>query len=251
MSHVLAIHAHPDDIETLAAGTLALLAASGHRITIATITAGDCGSAKTGLEETAAIRKREAQEAARVIGAGYACVGLPDLGVFNNDTSRRKTVETIRATAPDLVITASPADYHPDHEATSVLVRDACFAASVPNYRTGPSAVLNAIPSLYFMDPIEGRDRDGKKVMPDFAADVSETFATKALMLSKHASQLSWVGQQHGIDDMTASMEAWTRKRGRDYGVVYAEGFRQYVGVPYPRAQLLQESLGSRLLLAP
>jgi LmbE family N-acetylglucosaminyl deacetylase len=43
----------------------------------------------------------------------------------------------VRWAAPDVVITASPVDYHPDHEAISVLVRDACFAASVPHYATG------------------------------------------------------------------------------------------------------------------
>ena len=45
----------------------------------------------------------------------------------------------------------------------------------------------------------------------------------------------------HGVADSLASMEAWTRRRGRDFGSDLAEGFRQYAGEPYPRSPLLQE----------
>src|SRR4051812_44994792 len=179
MTTVLAVHAHPDDIEHLAAGTLALLAARGCRIRIAPLTAGECGSDETDLSATGAIRKAEAARAAAVIGAEYRCADLPDLGVFNDDPSRRAVTELIRWAEAQVVITASPADYHPDHEAASMLVRDACFAASVPNYRTGPAAPLDAIPHLYFMDPIGGRDREGRPVVADFGADVAAGFAQK------------------------------------------------------------------------
>ena len=248
MTHILAIHAHPDDIETLAAGTLALLSSQGHAVTIATLTAGDCGSVEYGREETARIRKDEAHAAATMIGARYICSGLGDLAVFNDDPSRRRVVELIRSVSPDLVITSSPVDYHPDHEATSVLVRDACFAAPVPNYATGDARPLDAIPHLYFMDPIEGRDRDGNKIVPDFAVNVEAHMETKRRMLSAHASQLNWVVKQHGIDDYTGSMDAWTRKRGKSFGVGYAEGFRQYKCHPYPATPLLQDLAGRALL---
>jgi len=248
MTHILAFHAHPDDIETLGAGTLALLAAAGHRITIATMTAGDCGSTEHSLEETARIRKAEAAAAAALIGADYACAGIGDLCVFVDDPTRRTTTELIRATRPDIVITAAPADYHPDHEATSALVRDACFASSVRNYKTGPSPALDAIPHLYFMDPIGGRDRAGNPVAPDFGVDISAHFAKKREMLRCHVSQFAWVIRQHGIDDYTASMETWSAKRGREFGVAFAEGFRQYTGTPYPRSRLLQELVGPAFL---
>jgi LmbE family N-acetylglucosaminyl deacetylase len=249
MSHILAFHAHPDDIETLGAGTLALLAANGHRITLATMTAGDCGAVDTDAAETARIRKAEAAAAAAMIGAAYRCAGVPDLTVFNDDATRRRTTELIRAVQPDLVITGAPADYHPDHEATSVLVRDACFAAPIANYKTGPSPVLAQIPHLYFMDPIEGRDRGGHKVPPDFGVDISDQFATKRAMLQAHASQHRWVSKQHGISDYTQSMERWTAKRGKLFGVAYAEGFRHYTGTPYPRTPMLQELVGNALRL--
>jgi LmbE family N-acetylglucosaminyl deacetylase len=248
MQRILAVHAHPDDIEFLCAGTLALLAEKGHHITIATMTAGDCGSVETSLEDTARIRQNEAATAAALIGAEYACAGFGDLCVFNDDSSRRRTTELVRTARPDIVITASPVDYHPDHEATSMLVRDAVFASSVPNYRAGPPRPLAAIPHLYFMDPIEGRDRKGQVVDPDFAIDVTSNFSKKSDMLAAHESQRSWVRKQHGVDDYMASMERWTAKRGAQFGVSYAEGFRQYVGTPYPRSRLLQDLVAGNLI---
>jgi LmbE family N-acetylglucosaminyl deacetylase len=251
MKRILAVHAHPDDIEFLCAGTLALLAEMGHHITIATMTAGDCGSVETSLEDTARVRQNEAAAAAALIGAEYACAGFGDLCVFNDDSSRRRTTELVRTARPDIVITASPVDYHPDHEATSMLVRDAVFASSVPNYRAGPPRPLAAIPHLYFMDPIEGRDRKGQVVDPDFAIDVTSNFSKKSDMLAAHESQRSWVRKQHGVDDYMASMERWTAKRGAQFGVSYAEGFRQYVGTPYPRSRLLQDLVAGNLIVAP
>lgn len=248
MTSVLAVHAHPDDIEHLAAGTLAVLAAQGVRVVIATLTAGECGSDDTDLAETARIRKAEAARAAALIGAAYLCADVPDLGVFNDDPCRRAVTELVRAAACEIVITASPADYHPDHEAASQLVRDACFAASVPNYRTGPAKPLPAIPHLYFMDPIGGRDREGVPVVAHFGCDIAAAFETKRAMLSAHESQHAWVARQHGVADHLASMETWTRRRGRDFGVATAEGFRQYSHQPYPKTPALQDLLGAALL---
>lgn len=249
MSRILAIHAHPDDIETLAAATLALLAGKGHHITIVTMTAGDCGSKDMDREETGRVRRAEATASAAIIGAEYRCAGVGDLCVFNDDATRRLTTELVRAARPDIVITASPVDYHPDHEATSILVRDALFASSVPNYATGPSRPLDAIPHLYFMDPIEGRDRGGTAVVPEFGVDATAHFAVKARMLEAHASQRDWVLKQHGIDHLMRAMETFCAKRGKLFGVAYGEGFRQYTGTPYPRTRLLQELVEAALLL--
>jgi N-acetylglucosamine malate deacetylase 1 len=247
MASILAIHAHPDDIEILAAGTLALLAARGHRIDIVTATAGEGGAVETGPEETARIRMAEAASAAALIGATYRCAGLGDLAVFNDDASRRRVTEIIRQVRPDIVIAAAPADYHPDHEAVSLLARDACFASSVPNYRTGATGALPAIPHLYFMDPIGGRDRDGVRIRPDFGVDIGAFMDAKRRMLRAHASQVSWVAKQHDIPDYLSSMEAWAARRGRDFGVAFAEGFRHYTGQPYPRTPALQTLLGEAI----
>lgn len=242
--HILSIHAHPDDAEILAGGTLAHLAAAGHRITIITMTPGDCGSAEMGAEEISALRRIEAATAAGLLGAQYLCGEFRDLSIFNDDASRRRVTELIRQVAPDLILTSAPSDYHADHEATSVLVRDACFGVSCPNYRTGSAKPMEHIPHLYFMDSIEGRDREGRAVRPEFGVNVEATFEKKKEMLAAHASQRNWLLKQHGMDDYILTMEQWTRHRGATYGVGYGEGFTHYKVHPYPVTPLLEELLG-------
>src|ERR1035438_1472205 len=117
---VLAIHAHPDDVEILAGGTGGALARPGHAITIAPFTAGDCGSAELGPEEIAAVRRGEAARSAGRIDATYVCLEMRDLAVFNDDPSRRLVVEVLRKTRPQLVLAASPVDYRSE-EHTSEL----------------------------------------------------------------------------------------------------------------------------------
>ena len=244
--NILAIHAHPDDLEILAGGTLAHLAARGHRIVMVTMTPGDCGSHELPADEIAAVRLREAAASARRIGAEYHCAGFFDLAVFSDDPSRRRVTEILRQTRPDLILTASPVDYMADHEAASQLVRDACFGAPVPNYATGqPGAAppTDAIPHLYFVDPLGSADREGHAVNPDFYVDVSATFETKKAMLAEHASQRNWLLQHHGVDDYMLQMERWTRASGLRAGVELAEGFRRYKGHPYPESPLLEDLL--------
>jgi LmbE family N-acetylglucosaminyl deacetylase len=242
MPRVLAIHAHPDDVEILAGGTLALLAERGHHITIATMTPGDCGSAELGPAEIAAVRRQEAAASAKRIGAEYLCVEFRDLAIFNDDASRRKVTGVLRETRPDLILTSSPVDYLCDHEAAAILVRDACFAAPAPNY-AAPGTPLAGIPHLYYMDPIEGKDREGNPIAPEFLIDVTRAFERKREMLACHASQRDWLRHHHGTDDYLLQMERWTRERGQLAGVAYAEGFRQYRGHPYPASPLLQDLL--------
>src|SRR3954454_15263635 len=110
--HVLAIHAHPDDIEILAAGTVMRLTEKGHTVTIVTMTPGDCGSAEYPAEEISRTRRREAAEASELAGAEYFCAEFRDLAIFSDDSSRRRVTEILRRVQPDIVITASPVDYH-------------------------------------------------------------------------------------------------------------------------------------------
>ena len=244
---IASIHAHPDDAEFLAAGTLALLANEGHEIAIVTMTAGDCGSGNHGPEELSKIRKAEATAAANLIGARYLCAEFKDLAIFNDDPSRRRVTELLRLLKADVILTASPSDYLCDHEATSVLVRDACFTASVPNYATGGSeAPLARIPHLYFMDPMEVTDRTGARVDADLVIDIGSTFETKKSMLAKHESQRSWLRLQHNVDNYLEQMEAWSRAAARA-GAEFGEGFRQYRVHPYPQSDVLADLLRSHL----
>ncbi len=246
MMRIVSIHAHPDDAEILAGGTLIRLADLGHEVTIVSMTAGDCGSAEFGAEEVANMRRREAASAAASIGASYVCAEFRDLAIFNDDASRRRVCELIRRVRPQVVLTASPIDYHCDHEATSVLVRDACFGASAPNYATGATGTappLDAIPHLYFMDSVEGTDRDGRGQQASFYVDVAAVMDRKKAMLAQHVSQRNWLKKQHGIEDYLEQMEIWTAARGASAGLKYAEGFRRYPGHPYPQSPLLEELL--------
>lgn len=242
--HILSLHAHPDDAEILAGGTLALLAARGHRITIATMTPGDKGTSEYSPDEIAAMRRTESAEAAAMIGAEYLCLEFRDLEIFIDNPSRKRIVECLRQTRPDIVLTSAPFDYMCDHEATSALVRDAMFASSAPNYRTDanpPAKPLDGIPHLYYMDPVGGG------IAPDFIVDVGTVFELKKKMLACHRSQRNWLMQQHGMDDYLISMETWTRARGTNGGIEFAEGFRQYTGHPYPQSPALQGLLNGLL----
>jgi N-acetylglucosamine malate deacetylase 1 len=245
---IVSIHAHPDDAEILAGGTLALLSGLGHDIVIVTLSAGDCGSTAYGPDEIAVMRRAEAAESAALIRAEYRWGGFRDLAIFNDDPSRRRVTGLVRELRPEVVLTAAPSDYLSDHEATSQLVRDACFAASIPNYATpAESPALRAIPHLYFMDPIDQRDRNGNLTVPDFTVNVASTFETKRAMLARHRSQQLWLQQQHGMDDYMAQMEGWTRACGTRAGIALGEGFRQYRIHPYPREPLLQRVLSAYL----
>ncbi|MDB5351695.1 MAG: family carbohydrate esterase [Planctomycetota bacterium] len=246
-TRILAIHAHPDDVEMQCAGTLALLREKGCHLTIATMTPGDCGTAEYDAETISAIRRSEAKAAADLIGADYHCLEFRDLSIFNDDPSRRRVVEFLRRVRPDLVLTAPPVDYMADHENTSLLVRDALFATSVPNYATKqwePAPPLDKIPHLYLVDPVDGGNSEGKTVPASFYVNVTSTFAIKRAMLACHASQRNWLLRQHGMDEYLETLDRWSAKRGQEIGVAHAEGFRQYLGHPYPQTNRLLELLG-------
>jgi LmbE family N-acetylglucosaminyl deacetylase len=245
---ILAIHAHPDDVEFLCAGTLALLKQAGCPITIATMTAGDLGSAELSPPEIAKVRRAEAKAAADLLGADYMCLEFGDLSIEVNNAGRRRVTEAIRRSNPDLVITAPPVDYMADHEVTSRLVRDACFSASVPFYKTqewDPARPTERIPHLYYVDPTEGIDWFGKSVPFDFIADTSSTFDLKLKMLACHESQRGWLRRQHGVDEYLDICKRWSEQRGKQAGVAHGEAFRQHLGHPYPHSNLLGELLGA------
>jgi LmbE family N-acetylglucosaminyl deacetylase len=240
---ILAIHAHPDDVEFQCAGTLALLKRRGCEIVLATMTPGDCGSAELGPEEIAAVRRAEARASADLLGAGYHCLEFRDLSIVHDNPSRQRVTEFLRRVRPTIVVTAPPVDYMADHEVTSRLVRDACFNASVPNYSTGsdgPAPPLPKIPHLYYMDAVEGVDAFGEPLPTGFLVDIGATFAIKRDMLACHASQRHWLMRQHGVDEYLDIQARWCRRRGWELGVEYAEAFRQHRGHPYPHDDLLR-----------
>ncbi|MBL9122007.1 MAG: PIG-L family deacetylase, partial [Planctomycetaceae bacterium] len=105
---ILAIHAHPDDIEFQCAGTLALLAQAGHSIAIATMTPGDCGSRDLGPEAIAAVRREEGRTAAQILGAPYHCLEFRDLSIVIDNDAKRRVTELVRKVRPQIVFAPPP-----------------------------------------------------------------------------------------------------------------------------------------------
>ena len=245
---LLSIMAHPDDAEFFCAGTLARLQEKRFEVHIASMTPGDCGSTEHGASEIAAIRKAEGSEAAAKIRASYDCLESRDLLVRYDPEHIRSAVEIIRRLRPTIVITHSPQDYLPDHEMTSLVVRNACFAASAPNFDTGrrpAEPATQSIPHLYYAAPAAGTDIFGDRVPSTLLVDISTVIGLKSDMLACHKSQREWLRAQHGMDHYIEEMRNWSATLGGQAGVAFAEGFRQHRGHPYPRDDRLGELLGA------
>lgn len=217
---VLAIGAHPDDIDILCGGTLARYADMGDDVFMAVATNGEVGSPTMGKAEIAAVRKQEAETSAAVIGAKLFWMGFPDEFLMDSPEVRLAFIETIRKCRPDVILTHWPGDlYNPDHTNTGQIANDVALIVTVPNIQT-PSPPCEKIPVVYFMDGLAGLG-----FQPEEYVDISDTIQTKQEMLSKHESQIStWLQDQYQIDAMEM-VEITARFRGMQSGVRYAEGF--------------------------
>jgi LmbE family N-acetylglucosaminyl deacetylase len=216
---VLAVSAHPDDLEILCGGTLARFVAEGHQVTMCHVSRGDRGSFVNTMEEIAAIRDGEAAAAAKVIGAEHVNLGLSDGEVNSADPAQKNLViDLIRKTKPDLVITHHPGDYMPDHVETSKLVEDASFVATLPLYET-TEPVHTKVAALYYMDTLAGLG-----FSPTEYVDTTSTVATKLDALAQHKSQVEWLRDHDGVDVLEQALTV-SAFRGFQAGTAYAEGF--------------------------
>lgn len=245
---VLAIGAHPDDIEILCAGTLALLHARGWKVEFATMTPGDCGTTTLSREEISTIRKKEAAASAALLDGAYHCMECDDIFVSYDRPTLIKVISLIRRVRPEIVFTMSPQDYMIDHEVTSTVVQTGCFSAGIKNVDTGDEPYLK-VPTLYYFDPIEGKDRLGNDIHATTIVNISSTMALKEKMFLCHDSQLSWLRAHHGLDEYVASMRGLAARRGKLVGVNSAEGFRQHLGHAYPQDNILRQELGDLVYL--
>ena len=177
---LLAIAAHRDDAELTCGGTLARAARAGHGVGILDLTQGE-----TGTRGDAGVRAAEAERAAKVLGVRVRLnAGLPDAHLQNDEPSRARLVELIRATRPRVVILPFPIGRHPDHRVAAELGRDACYLAGLAKYGAAnggephrPFKVLYAL--AYREDPVK----------PSFVVDISDTFETKLAAIRCYASQ--------------------------------------------------------------
>jgi N-acetylglucosamine malate deacetylase 1 len=259
IKRVLAVGAHPDDVEIMCAGTLFALHQLGHEVHVSSLTLGDCGSVELSAEEICRIRHREALKACEVVGATYHHVGFDDLCIFNDDDSNRRLTALLREVDPWMVITHAPNDYMSDHEMTSLLVRNASFYAPIPNYETkaGAAGCTSKIPYLYYAQPLEGIDIFGKEVTPQFYVDISEWMQQKSEMLACHDSQRNWLRAHHGMDEYIESMRRFNASLGQRASrvsgrlITYAEAFRQHCGHAYPNDNIIATLLRDMVIAEP
>jgi len=175
---ILAIGAHPDDVELVCGGTLIRAQMLGRRTGILDLSAGELGS-----RGTPEIRAREAERAGKVMGVSVReNLGLPDGGIVNTPETRAQVALVIRRLRPSVVITHSLHGRYPDHPVVAQLARDACFVAGlqkiapeVPVYR--PRKILHA---LSFREDYQ---------KPTFVVDISEAFEKKLQAVATYASQ--------------------------------------------------------------
>jgi N-acetylglucosamine malate deacetylase 1 len=250
---VLALMAHPDDIEITCAGTLVLLQRAGWAVHLATMTAGDMGSMRLSRGKIARIRRREAAASARILGATYDCLGFNDLTIICDERSKRRVSGLVRKRRPDLLITHPPVDYMADHEETSRLAREAAFASTMPNWKATDSNArpCEALPVILYADPIDNADHFGRRVPARYVVDVTPVIDVKERMLAAHESQRSWLRAQHGEDEYLLWMRRMGADRARDVrkaSVKFAEGFTQHLGHAFPKRDVLTPALGRRVV---
>jgi len=222
--NVLIVSSHPDDIEVNCAGTAAKLIKRGDSVTMCNLCNGSMGHMVIKSPELIKIREKENEAAIKIIGAKRLPWIEGDLQLYHQDKpTRDKVVDIIRKTLPDFIITHHPEDYMCDHVAVSKLVFDASFCASLPNYETEINAIAPICP-VYFMDNL-----GGFKFEPAEYVDITEEMDAKINMLSCHQSQLAWM-KEHDNIDFTETVKTFSRMRGLQAGVQYAEGFMQMRG---------------------
>ena len=215
---VLAVGAHPDDVEIGCGGTVARLAAAGRQVGILDLTAGEMSTRGT-LER----RTREAEAAATALGATWrSCLDLPD-GRLSTGLAAQvaAVVGAVRGSGARAVLLPDGDDPHPDHCAAAALVRQACFLAGL--IRWHPELGAPHRPRLAVSYP-------GPRQVPAVALviDVSAVYNRKRAALAAHASQF-------GPGDGTAThlstghfliaIEGRDRACGNVIGVELGEGF--------------------------
>lgn len=215
---LLAIGAHPDDVDISCGGTLAVAAAQGYRTGILDLTRGELGT-----NGTPEIRAVEAMEAARILGtAGRWNVGLPDGGVRSQELEQeRRVVEWIRKLRPAILLSHFPKDRHPDHVQASRIVERAWYLAGLARYKADgvpfrPSARFHFASRVGFE--------------PSFVVDVTEACEIKRRAMLAHKSQVSQESPgasptQLNQPDFLDRIDARMRHYGGMIGVPFGEPF--------------------------
>jgi bacillithiol biosynthesis deacetylase BshB1 len=233
---VLAVAAHPDDVELSAGGTLLKLAGLGYRTGILDLTRGEAGT--RGNPEQ---RAREADAAARILGVQIReNLDLGDAHVWLNEESRVSLVRAFRRLRPRLVLTQHWDDPHPDHAHTARLVREAAHVAGLMKYdskgrndRFRPGAIA------HFLFP--------RNIVPTFIVDITETWERKWEAIRCYKSQFFNAESQEPESRVSSRQfqrehEARDRYFGALIGTAWGEPFfvREALNVDDPVALLMR-----------
>lgn len=216
---VLAIGAHPDDVDLYAGGLVASLAARGEKVHVVDLTAGELGTRGT-VEQRAA----EATAAAEALGVTRECLGLPDGALSpENQSQLRAVVAAMRAARPRLVLGPWPVDPHPDHAATHELIRKARFLARLAKWEA-PGEPCRPGPILWYEQKIPFE--------PDLIVDVSVGWEAKARAVAAFGSQFQrdagdQVRTEISDPEFHEMLRARARAHGQRIGVEWGEAYRR------------------------
>ncbi|WP_309119882.1 PIG-L deacetylase family protein [Paenibacillus sp.] len=216
---VLAIGAHPDDVEILCGGTMAKYALRGDDVSIMIATNGNVGSASLTKDEIAEVRRKEAEASAAIIGAELIWMGYDDEFLFHDRATRTAFINAIRRAAPDVMFVHGVNDYHPDHRICGEIAVDCRIPVTVPLIVTEYPA-LPRIPHVFIMDNLGGIGFE-----PEHYVDITDVYDIKCRMIRSHESQDEWLQYQYGMDYVSFVSKS-SAVRGMAIGVQHAEAFR-------------------------
>lgn len=249
----IAIAAHPDDIEFVMAGTLCLLKEAGYRTHYLNIATGSCGSLEHEPKALRRIRRREARNAASILGAAFHESGTDDLEIMYSLPLLRWLTGVIRAVRPSIVLTHAPQDYMEDHTNACRLAVTATFARGIPNFFSQPrrnSWLGDAV--IYHAMPHGLCDGLRRRVTPGAFVDTTSVQKTKLAAPKCHESQYGWLRASQGMNSYLQNMEEMARDVGRmSRRFRVAEGWwrHSHMGFAAPDSDPLADAMGKRYLV--
>jgi N-acetylglucosamine malate deacetylase 1 len=250
---VLAVGAHPDDIEFRMAGTLLLLRRAGWDVHYLNVANGSCGSRQIGTAKLIAQRRAEAQAAARVLGAQWHPSYVNDLEVFYELDTIRRLVAVMREIQPSIILTHPPIDYMEDHTNTCRLTVTAAFILGAPNFRSLPARrAIDTEVTIYHCIPHGLCDGLRRPLLPEAFVNTTAVHATKLEALAKHQSQQAWLDATQGFTSYLQAMEDISLEVGRRSGkFTHAEGWNRHLHYGYSAAEIdpLRDILGADFLV--
>ncbi|MHC4923342.1 MAG: bacillithiol biosynthesis deacetylase BshB1 [Planctomycetota bacterium] len=224
MADVLAIGAHPDDVELTMGGLLLRLKDAGRSIAILDLTRGEGGT--RGTPET---RAEEAAKAAAMLGAERTILDFGDGKLEPTMEVRRAVVDAIRRHRPGLVVAPHWKDLHPDHSAAGAAVRDVRYTCGMVNWFPGDHEAWKPSTFLFSMHHTEFPD--------SLVVDITDTWERKVELAECFGSQLHKPDSDEpatniASKDFIPTLEARARVQGKKIGVRFGEPY--FVDGPVP-----------------